>query len=49
MQAHEVESLYSQDWRLHLLERRDILAAQPGFVAEGVTRLHTSAWELQRR
>jgi thiopurine S-methyltransferase len=47
--ANEVESLYSQDWRLRLLERRDILAAQPGFVAEGVTRLHTSAWELQRR
>jgi thiopurine S-methyltransferase len=45
----EVESLYSRDWRLHLLERRDILAEQPGFAGEGVTRLHTSAWELQRR
>jgi thiopurine S-methyltransferase len=45
----EVESLYSEDWRLHLLERRDILAEQPGFAGEGVTSLHTSAWELQRR
>jgi thiopurine S-methyltransferase len=45
----EVELLYSPDWRVHLLERCDILATQPGFVAEGVTRLHTSAWELHRR
>lgn len=49
VQGDEVASLYSRDWRLHLLERRDILAAQPGFIAEGVTSLHTSAWELQRR
>jgi thiopurine S-methyltransferase len=49
VQPDEVESLYSQEWRLQLLERRDILAAQPGFAADGVTRLHTSAWKLRRR
>ena len=45
----EVRALYGNDWDLALLERRDILAQQPGFQAEGVTDLHTSAWRLQRR
>ena len=47
--ADEVRSLYGRDWDLALLERRDILAGQPRFQAEGVTALHTSAWRLQRR
>lgn len=46
--AEEVQSRFGRDWTLELLERRDILASQPGFVAEGVSALHTSAWRLQR-
>lgn len=45
----EVASRFGPDWVIDLLERRDILATQPGFAAEGVTALHTSAWRLQRR
>jgi len=47
--ADEVASRFGRDWSFDLLERRDILAAQPGFVAEGATALHTSAWRLQRQ
>jgi thiopurine S-methyltransferase len=45
----EVRARYARDWTLDLLERRDILAAQPGFTAEGVSNLHTCAWRMQRR
>lgn len=45
----EVEALYGRDWTVSVLERSDILAAQPGFVAEGVTSLQTVAYRLQRR
>jgi len=44
----EVRALYGHDWRIELLERRDILSEQPAFVAEGVTRLTTSAYRIQR-
>ena len=44
----EVRALYGRDWTIDVLERRDILAAQPGFIAEGVTELHTVAYRLQR-
>lgn len=47
--ANEVERLFAGDWRIDLLEQRDILAQQPGFIAEGVTRLHTSAWHLRKQ
>jgi thiopurine S-methyltransferase len=47
--ADEVQALYGRDWQVVCLERRDILAAQPGFVAEGVTRLHTSAYRLEKQ
>ena len=47
--AAEVRALYGSEWDLALLERRDILAQQPSFQAEGVTDLHTSAWRLERR
>jgi thiopurine S-methyltransferase len=49
VEEDEVASRFGPDWMLGLLERRDILAAQPGFAAEGVTGLHTSAWRLRRR
>ena len=45
----EVRRLYARDWRVEVLERRDILASQPGFIAEGVTALHTAAYRLLRR
>ena len=45
----EVQARFGRDWTTDLLERRDIIASQPGFVADGVTALHTSAWRLQRR
>ena len=45
----EVRSLFAPHWDIDLLERKDILADQPGFLAEGVTALHTSAYRLQFR
>lgn len=45
----EVERLFAAHWQIELLERRDILAQQPGFQAEGVTRLNTSAYRLGKR
>lgn len=47
--ADEVAALFARDWHIALLERRDILYREPGFQAEGVTDLHTSAWHLRRR
>ncbi|MBS0211960.1 MAG: thiopurine S-methyltransferase [Proteobacteria bacterium] len=46
--AAEAHALFDSEWSLELLERKDILADQPGFAAEGVTALHTSAWRMQR-
>lgn len=45
----EVRALYGPDWDVDLQERRDILAQQPGFVAEGVTALDTVVYDLRRR
>lgn len=45
----EVHALYGPDWEVEVLERRDILAQQPGFVAEGVTALETVVYALRRR
>jgi len=45
----EVHALFEGDWRVDRLERRDILAQQPAFVAEGVTELRSSAFRLERR
>ncbi|MDN5781439.1 MAG: thiopurine S-methyltransferase [Luteimonas sp.] len=47
--ADEVHRLYARDWRIELIERRDILANQPRFVAEGVTALHTAVWRLEKQ
>lgn len=47
--ADEMRVLFREDWAMDLLARRDILAQQPGFIEEGVTDLHTSAWRLTRR
>ncbi|UHQ21982.1 thiopurine S-methyltransferase [Lysobacter sp. 5GHs7-4] len=45
----EVRALYARDWGVNTLERRDILAQQPSFVAEGVSALETIVYALERR
>ncbi|WP_063674550.1 thiopurine S-methyltransferase [Dyella thiooxydans] len=45
----EVHGRLDRDWQVTALARRDILADQPGFVAEGVTALETVAYRLDRR
>lgn len=45
----EVRDLYGREWAIGLLERHDILDAQPAFAAEGVTRLRTAAYRIDRR
>jgi thiopurine S-methyltransferase len=45
----EVRELYGRDWEVATLERRDILAQQPGFAAEGVSALETVAYRLSKR
>jgi thiopurine S-methyltransferase len=45
----DVRDLFGRDWEVTVLDRLDILAAQPGFQAEGVTVLETVAYQLERR
>ncbi|HEV7130020.1 MAG TPA: thiopurine S-methyltransferase [Ktedonobacterales bacterium] len=45
----EVRELYGRDWQVETLERRDILAQQPGFIAEGVSVLETAVYRLSRQ
>lgn len=45
----EVRVAYGTGWDVEVLERREILADQPGFAAEGVTALATVAYRLARR
>ncbi|KRF01867.1 thiopurine S-methyltransferase [Frateuria sp. Soil773] len=45
----EVAELYGRDWDVAVLERRDILAQQPGFVTEGLSALETVAYRLVRK
>lgn len=47
--AAEVDMLFRGDWNVDLLERRDILAAQPEFQEAGVSSLHTGVYRLQRK
>ena len=44
----EVRELFTPQWRVDLLERRDLLAQEPGFRAEGVTALATAVYRLLR-
>lgn len=44
----EVRGRFGGEWAIDLLEREDILASQPGFVAEGVTALANCAYRLER-
>ena len=45
----EVREHYGRDWSVDTLERRDILAQQPAFIAEGVSALETVVYRLRRR
>jgi thiopurine S-methyltransferase len=45
----EVRRLFDRDWDVALLERRDILAQQPGFQAEGLTALQTVVYRIEKR
>lgn len=45
----EVRGLFDCEWRVTLLERRDILEQQPNFQADGVTALQTAVYRLERR
>jgi thiopurine S-methyltransferase len=45
----EVRELYGRGWDVGIIERRDILALQPGFVAEGVSALETVVYRLSRK
>ncbi len=44
----EIHRLFSAEWDINRLERRDILASQPSFAEQGVTALHTAVYRLQR-
>ncbi len=48
VEGDEVQALFSRNWRIDVLERKDILAEQPGFVAEGVSSLQTAAYRLHK-
>jgi len=45
----EVHARFDPDWSVERLERRDILAGEPSFQAEGVTTLHTAVYRLDRK
>jgi len=47
--AAEVHRLYDRDWQVECIERRDILATEPRFAAEGVTALQTAVWRLEKQ
>jgi len=45
----EVDERFGPQWKVDLLERRDILPTQQSFVDEGVTSLDTCVYRLQRQ
>lgn len=45
----EVRARFDAGWDIATLARHDILAAEPGFVAAGVSSLETVAYRLDRR
>jgi len=48
VEEEEVRRLYQPEWRVDLLDRRDILAMQPDFAAAGLTALTTAVYRLER-
>ena len=47
--ADEVQARYAAHWTIAPLERREILADEPRFAADGMTALHITVYRLQRR
>lgn len=47
--AADVQALFAPQWTIEELDRRDILAQEPAFQAEGVTALTTAVYRLQRK
>lgn len=45
----EVRTSFGPRWDVALVERRDILAHEPAFAAEGVSALSTAVYRLQRK
>lgn len=45
----EVQARFGPGWECEQVERRDILAHEPGFVAEGVSALATAVYRLRRK
>jgi len=45
----EVCKLYGRDWNVVTLERRDVLAHEPGFIADDVSALDTVVYQLSRK
>lgn len=45
----EVHALLDVTWSVARLERRDVLASEPRFSAQGVTALNTTVYRLQRQ
>lgn len=45
----EVRALYERDWDVQVLERRDFLACEPRFAADGVSALDTVVYRLVRK
>src|SRR5690606_29331777 len=44
-----VHGLFDPDWRVALLERRDILASEASFRDAGVSAFSTAVYRMQRR
>lgn len=49
VEEDEVRALYEPRWHVERLERRDVLAEEPRFVAEGLSALTSVVYRLQRR
>lgn len=47
--AAEVAALFGAQWEITEIDRRDILAHEPRFQADGVSALHTSVYRLRRK
>ncbi|HET7663000.1 MAG TPA: thiopurine S-methyltransferase [Rhodanobacteraceae bacterium] len=47
--ADHLDTLLGQSWRIEALDRRDILASQPGFQEAGLSSLHSGVYRLVRR
>lgn len=47
--AEEIDALLGRRWQVEQKDRSSILDSQPRFREQGVTRLHTAAYELHRR